>query len=78
MLGERGIGEPFSGNCAKKLVASKTRFDDNQVKKLRWQKNNQAVSSVLETRTAGKDRNIRPGFGELNLGDSLLIPNRLL
>mgnify|MGYP007065339156 FL=1 len=62
------MGEPFSRNCAKKLVASKTRFDDNQVKKLRWQKNNQAESSVLETRTAGEGTNIRPGFGQLNLG----------
>lgn len=71
MLGERGMGEPFSRNCAKKLVASKTPFDYNQVKKLRWQKNNQAESSVLETRTAGEVRKIRPGFGQLNLGDSL-------
>ncbi|NEO02387.1 MAG: hypothetical protein F6K50_45680 [Moorea sp. SIO3I7] len=71
MLDERGMGEPFSGNCAKKLVASKTRLDHNQVKKLRWQKNNQAESSVLETRTAGEGRNIRPGFGQLNLGSCL-------
>ncbi|WP_424103199.1 hypothetical protein [Moorena producens] len=65
------MGEPFSGNCAKKLLASKTRFDDNQVKKLCWQKNNQAESSVLEIRTAADGRNIRPGFGQLNLGNSL-------
>ncbi|NEO40768.1 MAG: hypothetical protein F6J90_32310 [Moorea sp. SIOASIH] len=41
------MGEPFSGNCAKKLLASKTRFVDNQVKKPCCQKTNQAESSVL-------------------------------
>ncbi|NEQ06093.1 MAG: hypothetical protein F6K37_09105 [Moorea sp. SIO4E2] len=72
------MGEPFSGNCAKKLLASKTRFVDNQVKKPCCQKTNQAESSVLETRTAADARNIRPGFGQLNLGNSLLSRNPVL